>query len=977
MAGEGERPGTSGVEAVFATARALPQSEWAAYLDKACGDNQRLRQRVEALLSAHEAPDGFLPEQPGSSPPDAGLAPSIFGNALLEQPGHSIGRYKLLQKIGEGGCGVVYMAEQQEPVRRRVALKVIKLGMDTAQVVARFEAERQALALMDHPNIARVLDAGATEIGRPFFVMELVGGVKITDYCDQHRLTTRQRLTLFIQVCRAIQHAHQKGIIHRDIKPSNVLVAFHDGVAIPKVIDFGIAKATQGRMTDDTVFTAFEQFIGTPAYMSPEQAQFGRLDVDTRSDIYSLGVLLYELLTGRTPFDTQELLAGGLEGVCRTIREKEPPTPSTRLKLAAATRQVQGAGEARIEHQKSRIPTDLDWIVMKCLEKERARRYETANGIARDLERHLNQEPVSARPPSTLYTLHKFIRRNRITAAAATAIATVLVLGIAGVGLAAARARRAEHAQSRLAREAGLAQANEARERQKAQTEAGKSRQVAQLLKDMLQGVGPSKALGRETTMLREILDQAAERAARQLTNQPEVELELVATLADVYRELGLFQSMEQMARRGLSLATNTPPAENPATALACDQLAFALLRLGKLPEAEEFARRALELRRKLFHDNHPDVARSLRTLGMVLANRGRLPEAETTLRQALEMLRNLGGETQELAAALNALGNVLLYEDKFAEAEAAQGEALMIRRNLFPSPHPAVASSLNYMGYALLNQGKTQDAEPLFREALTIWHSLGSTNHTDAALVLYNLACVQFRKCQFRDAEDLFRQTLEIRQRLLGKSPDVGYSLKDLAAALRMQDKLAEAETNALAAVAMQRNVLGNYHPSLAEALDTLGTVLHDQGKLEEAEDRHREALAIKRKTSADSLTFVAISLDALAEVLCDRAKAVDAEPLAQECLALRRKHTPGWQSLNTQVLLGRSLLGQNRFGEAEPLLLEACAGLEAYQDKIPCYEKSPLKEAIKRLVELYHLSGQPDQAAPWTQKLDALKRE
>src|SRR5438105_213993 len=375
---------------------------------------------------------------------------------LTEKAGDRIGRYRLLQEIGHGGCGVVYMAEQEEPVRRKVALKVIKLGMDTRQVVARFEAERQALALMDHPNIAKILDAGITETpypisdhplpigwgegqgeetallatrhsplvtsaGRPYFVMELVGGIKITDYCDQNQLTTRQRLDLFIQVCRAIQHAHQKGIIHRDIKPSNVLVTTQDGVPVPKVIDFGIAKATQGRLTDQTVFTAFEQFLGTPAYMSPEQAELGGLDIDTRSDIYSLGVLLYELLTGTTPFDTKELLAAGVEAMRRTIQEKEPPTPSTRLNRELATTKAESRKQkAEIETRElvKLLRGDLDWIVMKCLEKDRARRYETANGLASDIKRHLENEPVVARPPSRRYRFKKLLRRNKLGFAA-------------------------------------------------------------------------------------------------------------------------------------------------------------------------------------------------------------------------------------------------------------------------------------------------------------------------------------------------------------------------------------------------------------------------------------------------------------------------------------------------------------------------------------------------------------------------------
>jgi serine/threonine protein kinase len=353
---------------------------------------------------------------------------------LTEQPGDRIGPYKLLQQIGEGGCGSVYMAEQEQPVRRRVALKVIKLGMDTRSVIARFEAERQALALMDHPNIARVLDAGATETGRPYFVMELVRGIKITDYCDQNKLSVADRLKLFIEVCHAIQHAHQKGVIHRDIKPSNILVTMHDGVPVPKVIDFGIAKATDQRLTDKTLFTQFEQFIGTPAYMSPEQAEMSGLDIDTRSDIYALGVLLYELLTGRTPFDAKELMKSGIDAMRRTIREQEPERPSTRLTGMTQADLASTAQQHRSDPPKlvSLVRGDLDWIVMKTLEKDRTRRYETANGLASDVQRYLNNEPIEARPPSTIYRLQKTVRRNKPAFIGAGAVALALLLGFVG-----------------------------------------------------------------------------------------------------------------------------------------------------------------------------------------------------------------------------------------------------------------------------------------------------------------------------------------------------------------------------------------------------------------------------------------------------------------------------------------------------------------------------------------------------------------
>ncbi len=472
-------------ETLFDAARNLTSpTARQAFLDQACADDPELRLKLEALLAAEQDAEIFFNDVvtgivvPATVSP-AGMPATNVEIGISEIPGTHIGRYKLLQRIGEGGGGVVYMAEQAEPVRRRVALKIIKLGMDTKSVIGRFEAERQALAMMDHPNIARVFDAGATETGRPYFVMELVRGVKITEYCDQNQMDTRGRLDLFIQTCQAIQHAHQKGIIHRDIKPSNILVTLHDGVPVPKVIDFGIAKATETPLTDKTFFTAFEQIIGTPAYMSPEQAEMSGLDVDTRSDIYSLGVLLYELLTGRTPFDPKELLSHGLDQMRRTLREREPQRPSTMLTTLQGKELTKTAEHRHAEPPKliSLLRGDLDWIVMKALEKDRRRRYETANGLAVDVHRYLNNEPVVARPPSRVYRFQKLVRRNKVVFAAGAAVAVALVLGL-GTSTwlffqekaARERAVAAEQQQVRLRQEAEQARANEAELRRQAET---------------------------------------------------------------------------------------------------------------------------------------------------------------------------------------------------------------------------------------------------------------------------------------------------------------------------------------------------------------------------------------------------------------------------------------------------------------------------------------------------------------------------
>jgi hypothetical protein len=485
-----------------------------------------------------------------------------------EGPGSVIGRYKLLQLLGEGGFGVVYQAEQTDPVRRTVALKLIKPGMDTRQVIARFEQERQALALMDHQNIAKVLDAGATEAGRPYFVMELVKGIPITEYCDQARLDTAARLLLFQEVCHAVQHAHQKGVIHRDLRPSNVLVALHDGKPVPKVIDFGIAKATDRHLTDRTLFTESGQMIGTPEYMAPEQAGTAGLDIDTRADIYSLGVLLYELLTGTRPFDMETLLERGYGEVLRTIRDVDPQRPSARVSTMGEEIEAVASKRQRAGRTLGRaLEGDLDWIVMKAIEKDRSRRYETANAMALDLRRHLEHQPVAACPPSAAYRARKYVRRHRLGVAAASVVLATLVVGVAfsfaGYADAAerrgrARASREAAAGDQLAAEqarAGEAEQRalaEARERE-AQTEAKRAKTVVDLVQDMLGAADPHEVKGKDYK-LRQLLDDFERDLPRRLEGDPEVEAALRTTMGIAYTSLGLCEKAEPHLTRALEI---------------------------------------------------------------------------------------------------------------------------------------------------------------------------------------------------------------------------------------------------------------------------------------------------------------------------------------------------------------------------------------------------------------------------------------
>jgi serine/threonine protein kinase len=744
-------------------------------VDEYVGQHPELADRIRELFPAMIAM-----EQPGPCA-TADLAP------LTERVGAIIGRYKLLERIGEGGFGVVYMAEQQQPVRRKVALKIVKPGMDSRQVLARFDAERQALAIMDHPNIAKVFDAGATDSGRPYFVMELIKGEPITEFCDRNHFTPQQRLELFAQVCQAVQHAHQKGIIHRDIKPTNVLVGMHDTAPVVKVIDFGVAKALGQDLTDKTLFTGFAQFLGTPLYMSPEQAGQSVLDVDTRSDIYSLGVLLYELLTGTTPFDKERFKQAAQDEIFRIIREEEPPKPSTRLSslsLAAAARERAGVRVssclASISAQRQTEPAkltklvrgELDWIVMKALEKDRTRRYETASGMARDIERYLHDEPVEACPPSSLYRVKKFVRRNKGPVVAAGLVLLSLIAGVIGTTYGLIRAE-----QQRLVVEGQrevLAERNQALEAAREH-----ERLLNERARQAIETVASDSAI-EPLTRQQELRPEQKEFLDKMIQYYAESTREAAATEQERARQARAFFRMGSM-----------------------NQI------LGRSQDSETAYRRAVALFQQLAVDfpKQPEYWRQLgwsySNLGSLLEKANRLTEAESANADALAIYKQLAADYPNrpefrggLAGTLNNRGNLLVDTGRPKEAETAYSEALAIRKKLvseFPSEpifRRALAMSHNNMGWVLQSTGRLKEAESAYAEAVANYKQIidAFPNRPDFRLNLAqsynNLANVLHDTERPKEAEAAKADALVIYRQLVAEFPNRPEFRQELAEA-------------------------------------------------------------------------------------------------------------------------------------------------------------------------------------------------
>jgi eukaryotic-like serine/threonine-protein kinase len=742
----------------------------------------------------------------------------------LTQP-TTIGPYKVMDVLGEGGMGVVYLAEQTAPVRRRVALKVLKPGMDSRQVVARFESERQALAVMDHANIAKVLDSGVTSDGRPFFVMELVHGMPITHYADTHRLTVEQRLRLFLDVCAAVQHAHHKGVIHRDLKPSNVLVAIQEANPIVKVIDFGIAKAVGLGLTDRTLVTQVGQILGTPEYMSPEQAEMSGLDVDTRTDVYSLGVMLYELMVGVLPYD---LAAKPDYVITHALRERDVPRPSTRLtELSATLPTVARSRNTNPDALRRELKGDLDWIILKAMEKDRTRRYDTPRGLATDIERHLAHEPVHARPPTIRYRTSKFVRRHRrgVLAAAITIVAILSGTAAATLGFVRARA-----------------------EQQRAQQSADTAEEVTAFLVDLFRVANPRDAPG-TTLLVRDVLDAGAERIRTDLSTQPVVRARLMRTMGYVYFNLGLLGEAAPLLEQAVSVLEAERDPDPDELARSLEQLGIVYRRMGRTHEAIDMLQRAVALNRTLPGHETVAFARTIASLSNAYAQLGRYGEAKPLLDEALAVQeRNLGPDDPAVGITVSNLGSLLLRMRQPEEAEPYIRRALRITEQQNGPDHIWVGEDLLILGAAYSLMNRHGEAEAAYSRALGILTRVLEPDHPTIASALHNLAEVQYQRGQYPEARARFERALEIKEKALGSShPDVANTVRWLANVDQAEGRFVESEAAYERAIRIYERAMDHPDAAVRETYLDYARLLRATGRPDDAAEAEARAARIQ----------------------------------------------------------------------------------------------------------------------------------
>jgi len=859
--------------------------------------------------------------EPGQGSADSQLERTTQGCPDGSDASRCIGPYRLLQRVGEGGMGEVYEAEQERPVRRRVALKVIKRGMDTKEVIARFESERQALALMDHPNIAHVFDAGSTEDGLPYFVMELVHGVPITEHCDRHHLSTRERLELFLRVCDAVQHAHQKAVIHRDIKPSNILVSFQGQEAIPKIIDFGVAKAIAQPLSQRTLFTEFGQLIGTPGYMSPEQAEMSGQGIDTRTDVYSLGAVLYELLVGAQPFDPATLRGAGFDAMRRVIREVEPPRPSTRVETlgeSATTAATNRHTTPRL--LRSELRGDLDWIAMRALEKDRARRYESPSDLAADIRRHLKDEPVFARPPSTRYRMAKFVRRHRVAVGSLAGIFLVLVLF--GMTMAIQAGRIARERDRALDAEASTQAINEF------------------LVKDMLGMASPERAMGRQVTV-QEVLAAADERVGGAFPDQPGLEVPVRLTIAGIQMNLGKLNEGEKQAEAALTLAREAFGEDDPRTLRALRARAKFLSQRGQFAEAEPMLQGVLAKQRRLLGERAPHTLQTLADLAFVFAQREASKEqrieAQRMFREVLDSYRAIyGPDHKEAVIALINYGNILQNCDS-PGAEPYLEEAAERSQRVLGQSHPSTVFALTQLAYCYGMAGRAVEAEAATRKALAATRAVYGEHHPRTAYQLAALADWLTELERPLEAEEMLRQAVEVWKPLPLQSQRFFYSFS-LVEKMYRNGKLREAEDLARSELAIPETAIAADDPQRLLLTVSLGAVLRGQGRLQEAERLYRRVWEGREKSLGKGHMYTLRVQAQLGDVLSREGRHAEGEALARDAVAKGMSSFPeGWDGDDQRAMvnecLGKILLRSGRFAEAEGHFREAIA----LQDKHP----------------------------------------
>ncbi len=861
---------------LFSAALKLSAADRAKFLDLACKGNPELRGQVEGLLKAH-FDSATLPHEPADKPIDRRRIETMAQSRPTETPGTMIGgRYKLIEAIGEGGMGSVWLAEQGEPVKRLVALKLIKAGMDSKLVLARFEVERQALALMDHPNIARIIDGGLTETGAPFFVMELVKGVPITEYCDTRKLTPIQRLELFVPVCQAIQHAHQKGIIHRDIKPNNVLIALYDDRPVPKVIDFGLAKATGQSLTEKSLNTGFN-VVGTPQYMSPEQATFNQMDIDTRSDIYSLGVLLYELLAGSPPFKRQDLENAGFLEILRVIREEDPPRPSTKLSTAEGLPGISSCRGTEPKKLTGLLRNELDWIVMKSLEKDRARRYVTANGFAADINRYLAGEAVLAHPPSRVYRLQKFLRKNKGLVLAANLVLLALLAGVVGTSFGLFRANRSAES-AKIATKVAENRRAEA-EDQKSRAEAGEKlaeyrlalvqaekkrveeeKQISQALLDFLQNKllgqadfttqanaliksGGTVSDAKKNPTIRELLDRAAgelteEKIESSFPHQPLVQAEILNAVGITYKGQGEFELATEFLERSLSIRKRHLGSNDPEFLRSMNSLALAYQKAGKLDLALPLLEETLELMVVQFGQDYEDSVAVMNNLGMVYHDVGQSARALPLLEQAIALKRaKVGNEHPDTLTIVSNIAVVCEATGNVDRAIVFYEEANQLQKALLGADHPDSFALMNNLASAYLKARKPELAIPLFEKSLEFFKKKFGPEHPDTSTIMNNLAEAYRVTGKLNLALPLFEQSLAIDKVKLGPDhPGTLVSMHNLARAYQGAGNLDSALPLLEEVLRQFKAQLGNEHPNTIRSMVSLGDAYLEVGRPDNA---------------------------------------------------------------------------------------------------------------------------------------------